>query len=134
MNLKPEHRAAARALRSLSPQERLAAIYKQEIEDQHEEEKQKATPAFRLPAGEWQALKAHLMDGGGCSDAHHVMRILLTALFDDNQDVFWPELWHHLKAAGKHLGFIVPREGGAVSFSGVGPTIATPDQSIQPKE
>lgn len=136
MKLKDEHIAAARALRSLSPQERVAAIYAQEILDQHSEEKQKATPAFRLSPEEWQSLKSHLLDGGGVSDAHHVMRILLTALFDDDQDTFWPELWHHLKAAGKHLGFIVPREDGAVTFNGVGPTIPMPaDQPIhKPKE
>ena len=123
MKLSHEHKTALRALRGLSPQERLQAMWEQEQQDLHEAEQSKELPLkVEFSPEEWNDFKAHLLDGGGVHDAHRVVRTLLQAVLEDDQATFWPELVHLLKSAGKHLG-IIHAQDGHVTLNGVGPTL-----------
>lgn len=122
MNLSHQHKEALRALRTLTPQERLQAMWHQDQEDLHQAEKEKQLPEFRITPEEWNSLRAHILDGGGSHDAHAVLRLVLKAVMDDDQATFWAELCHLLKSAGKHLG-IISVQDGMVTFSGVVPNL-----------
>ena len=125
MKLKNEHINALRALRTLDPRERLQAMWDLEHEEQHAAEQAKdlgTVAEIRLSDEEWASFKLHLFDGGGSQDTHAVMRMVLQAVFDDDQPAFWRELIHLLKSAGKHLG-IISVQGDAVAIAGVGPTL-----------
>ncbi len=107
-----------RDLLGLSPQDRLTALWTLEQQGLYDAERAKDAGSLLQ---DWPKLRAHILDGGGTADAQRVLRNLLTAVLDDDQRTFWPELIHLLKSAGKQLGVIVVKDG-QITLTGVAPS------------
>jgi hypothetical protein len=114
-------RAARLLASSLSPQQAtamLAANYNTYLWEQ-EEAKTHPFENFVMPADDWQLQKAHMMDGGGVVDDGELSVEIMTAMLNDDQATFWPDLIHVFKSWQKIQGRMVGMPGGGMFLRGV---------------
>jgi hypothetical protein len=106
----------------------------------HEEEAAKTHPLtdYRMADADFAALREHLMDGGGVTDAsvpskddRCLTNIVLQAIFESDQATFWQELPHLVKMWMNDRGLISRDPGGLIKISGIG---LPPGMSVPGKE
>lgn len=78
---------------------------------------------FRLSDKEWADFKAHMLDGGGLDDDADLALKVANAFYNDDQDTFWSELPHLIKAGWKRRGQFQQVPGGGTIMNGVGPSV-----------
>ena len=123
-----QHQDAALSLIQLSPEDRLSLLAAVEGDALQEAEAAKKHPltADKFTKSELEALKAHMLDGGGVVDDSGLIALVIQALLDDDWEDFLHHLPHVAKWWLKNRGVIVPVPGGGVAIHGYGPTAASP--------
>jgi len=123
---------AAMLLASLDPSEARALLHQHRLSKARADELAKDHPmkAYRLDADQWAQFKAYLLDGGGVEEDTQLATDIFQAIFDDNQEAFWNEVFHLVKARAKINGVMRPLPFGGVSFTGVGERASGPMQQI----
>lgn len=115
--------AAADDLAELSNQQILAKVDARRNVKMSADEAAKTHPlvGFSLGEKDWQALREHILDGGGVTDDRALATTLLQSLMHDDQQSFWPGLIHLLKSRAKITGNLRALPFGGVSLSGIAP-------------
>ena len=125
---------AAMLLASLDPSEARALLHQHRLSKARADELAKDHPmkAYRLDADQWAQFSAYLLDGGGVEEDTQLATDIFQAIFDDNQETFWNEVFHLVKARAKINGVMRPLPFGGVSFTGVGERASAMQQIIGP--
>ena len=118
MPTKEQENAAKVLAASMTPLEAAALVsanYGTYLKTQ-EDGKTHPMSRFILPDADWQAMKAHLTDGGGVVEDNELAVELMEALLADDQKTFWPSLVHLFKAWMRIRGHMVGAPGGGGMF------------------
>lgn len=122
MPTQKELRDAARLLTANLPPQVAASLMSDEYNTRlKEEEDAKVHPmdTFTMSPQDWQAEKAHMMDGGGVVDDSDLAVEIMTAMNGDDQATFWPDLIHVYKSWAKTKGYMTGMPGGGTFLRGV---------------
>ena len=113
---------AAQVLADLDPIEVRTLLLQQRTAKAREIDDAKPHPMrdYRLSADDWAILKAYILDGGGVDEDSALATDILQAVFSDDQETFWDQLMHLVKARAKINGRMRPLPFGGVSFTGIG--------------
>lgn len=117
-----KYQDAADLLAEMDPIEAQSLMLRQRVIKSRRDDDAKSHPmrAYRLSSEDWGTLKAYIMDGGGVEQDDDLATDILQAVFSDDQEMFWNEVMHLVKARAKINGRMRPLPFGGVSFTGIG--------------
>ena len=113
---------AARLLASLDPIEARTLLLQQRLLLERQEDDAKPHPMrdYRLDEASWADFKTYLLYGGGVDEDSQLATDVFQFIFDDNQQGFWNNVFHLVKARAKINSVIRPLPFGGVSLTGIG--------------